>query len=502
MKKYVFIVLAVCLMFSKVYAQPDPGLDKIRALLPRLEMIINKAMQEAKVPGAAIGIVYKDQVVLLKGFGLKTLGKQERVNEETIFQIGSISKSFTSTLVAMLVDEKKLAWDDTVLKHFPGFMMFDPWVTRAFMIEDLMAQHSGLPPTAGDLQILFDVDSAHIIHSLRYIKPVSSFRTEFAYQNGLFLVTGHIIELLTGKTWEQNLQQRIFEPLGMLSTTASYPEFQQAANRVSFHQNINGTIQPLAQDWIYGGYVDLVAPAGSINSNVKDMVKYLQFHMNQGKFNNKQLLSAHNMHVTHSPKTIIPSTSGAPQIYYAEGWIYQEYRPSPVIWHNGETSGAKNMLAFMPDEKIGIVVLSNLRATQFPEQIAWSFFELYFDKPLTTMKPKPEPVSVQCNNPPAKASPAMPLEKYAGVYNNQVYGTMHIFEKNGGLFATMGSRKTEMPLQHWNRDIFCLQLPVVDAPADGFAYFKVNPEGRIEGVTLDAFNAGDIGFFDKSAENQ
>lgn len=432
---------------------------------------------------------------------MKTLGKPELVNEETIFQIGSISKSFTSTLVAMLVDEKKLGWTDSVLKHFPGFMMFDPWVTRAFMIEDLMAQHSGLPPTAGDLQILFDADSAHIMHSLRYIKPVSSFRTEFAYQNGLFLVTGHIIELLTGKTWEQNLQQRIFEPLGMTSTTANYPKFQQARNKASFHQNINGKVQPLAADWTYGGYVDLVAPAGSINSNLKDMVKYLQFHMNQGKFNDTQLVSAQNIHVTHSPKTILPTAPGAPKIYYAEGWIYQEYKPSPVIWHNGETSGAKNMLAFMPEEKIGIVVLSNLRATQFPEQIAWSFFELYWDKPLTTMKLKSVPESVHCNNPPAITSPAMSLAKYAGDYDNQVYGKMHIFEKNGSLFATLGSRKIEMPLRHWDRDIFCLQLPVVDAPADGFAYFKINPDGSVAGVTLQAFNAGDIGFFERKSES-
>lgn len=509
LKRFGMLFCAMFVSAIAVRAEPveDADLRKVKDILPKFEAIADEEMRKNDVPGMAIAIVYNDQAVYLKGFGVKTVDGTEKVDPRTVFQIGSISKSFTSALMAMLVDEGKFGWKDTVVDLFPDFMMFDPWVTRQFLVEDLMAQRSGLPATAGDLQIFFDVDRRHIIHSLRYIKPASSFRSEFAYQNGLFLVAGRLIEVLTGKSWEDNLSERILMPLGMSDTSATFDAFNNAKDVTSLHQRIDGKVTALPRDWPYIDYVYLLAPAGGINSNAIDMANYLRLHMNEGEFSGKRLVSKENMGFVHSPKTVMHASVSGPNLYYCEGWVYQEYHPYSILWHNGETSGAKNMLAYAPEAGIGIVVLSNLRDTKLPEKLAFHFFDMYFGTPLedsngdSTNQPKKVETIEKCQAPPANTEPAMPLSEYAGTYINDVYGKIKVTKKDRNLVLTMGSKKVEMPMLHWNRDVFCLTVPVVDAPADGFASFHISPGSKVVGVTLEAFNPGDIGFFERAEQD-
>ena len=230
-------------------AKPNP--EQLKKILADFEKYAQQAQKDWQVPGMAIAIVQDDKVIFAKGFGVKKAGGNDKVDQHTIFQIGSTSKAFTAALVAMMVDEKQFAWQDRVVDRLDQFQMFDPWVTREFRVADLMAQHSGLPPYAGDGQAFMGFDRAHIIHSLRYLKPATSFRSQYAYQNSFFLVAAALVEKYTGKSWEDNLKARIFEPLGMSATTAGLEGFQQAKNVTFLHQKTGDKVEAIPADWPY-----------------------------------------------------------------------------------------------------------------------------------------------------------------------------------------------------------------------------------------------------------
>jgi len=255
----------------------------------------------------AVGIVQDGKTIFAKGYGVKTLGGNQPVTEKTIFQIGSTSKAFTATLAAMLVDEGKFKWEDKVVQHAPDFMMFDPWVTREFQIWDLMSQHSGLPAYAADFLFFLGFDRPYIRQAIRNIKPVTSFRAKYAYQNGLWLVASQLIEKYSGKTYEQALKERIFDPLGMSDSSADMESFLGAKDVSGLHADGEGKIMALPKNWEFLDWSYVADPAGAINSNIVDMTKWLTFQMNNGKVNDKQLVSETNMQVIHSPKTIVAS---------------------------------------------------------------------------------------------------------------------------------------------------------------------------------------------------
>ncbi len=210
---------------SGAVAFEAPSDERLSELLVEFEGYAVRAMKDWEIPGMAISIVRGDRVLLAKGFGVRKLGSTQPADEHTLFQIGSVSKSFTATLVAMLVDRKKIAWTDPVTEHLPDFSMFDPWVTREFRVFDLMAQRSGMSPYAADFLPLLGFDRAHILRSLRFIRPVSSFRSEFAYVNNLFVVAGLLVEKYSDRSWEDTLKARILDPLGMKESSAAQKAF-------------------------------------------------------------------------------------------------------------------------------------------------------------------------------------------------------------------------------------------------------------------------------------
>jgi CubicO group peptidase (beta-lactamase class C family) len=437
------------------------------------------------VPGMCIAIVQDDKIIYAKGFGHKTIGGNDKVDEHTIFQIGSTSKAFTATLVGMLVDERKFNWQDRVVNHLDQFQMYDPWVTREFQVTDLMAQHSGLSAHAGDGQSALGFDRAHIIHSLRYLKPVTSFRSQFAYQNGFFLVAAALVEKYTGKSWEENLQARIFEPLTMTSTTAGLRGFQQAQNVTSLHQKTGDKVEAIPADWPFHNWVYIYGPAGGINSNVLEMTNWLRLQLDKGRFNGKQLISEGNLNFIQTPKTIM-GTDPSALAYYCEGWVYKPGRPHPIIWHNGGTSGNKTMVAFMPGTGVGIVVLSNL-ITEMPEALAFKFFDLYFNNPPRDWskegmeKMKQEEAKNKPPQRPATPAPPLPLERYAGTFSNPVYGQITITPEQDKLYMLLGMQKQKVLLQPFDRDSFTFSW-LSDLSG---AVFTIGPDNRAQSLSVD-----------------
>lgn len=507
--KKIFAVLAAVIMLQAgtLFAQEKiakPTDAQLKEILADFSQYAAKAMADWKIPGMAVGIVQDGKIIFAKGFGVKTLGGNDPVTEKTIFQIGSTSKAFTSTLAAMLVDEGKIKWEDKVIDHAPDFMMYDPWVTREFQIVDLMSQHSGMPGYAADSLYYLGFDRPYIKQATRYIKPVSSFRAKFAYVNNLWLTAAEIIEKYSGKTWEQAVKERIFDPLGMFDSSADMQSYLNAKDVSSLHTAIGDKVIALPKNWEFLDWSYVAGPAGAINSNVVDMSKWLIFQMDPGKANGKQLVSEKNMQVLHSPKTIVSLGSEVHKnIFYCLGWIYQEHSPNPMVWHNGGTL-MKTMVAYVPEQKIGVVVLSNY-VTELPELLAFRFFDQYAGKPakdlsaegLAELEKMKKEAKAKIPAAPKNPLPAMPLEKYTGDYSNDVYGRINISVIEGKLTITMGPKKVKVTLEHWDKDIFAAHWPFSDPDvASSFAIFQADPQGKVTGVDIDSLDQGDgLGVF-------
>lgn len=481
-----------------------PDEKALKTMLSDFENYAVQGMKDWKVPGMAIAIVRDKDTIYQMAFGVKTLGKSEPVTVNTIFQIGSTSKAFTAALLAMLVDEGKFKWNDFVVDHLDDFMLYDPWVTRQFMVVDLTAQRSGMPGYAGDTTVVFGFDRQHVRHAMRHIKPKSSFRSEFAYQNNLFLEAAALIEKYTGKSWEENIKDRIFKPLGMNNSSVDVASFQKAKDVITLHNGSGDKISILPMDWTAINWTYTYGPAGGINSNIIDMTKWLRLQFSNGSFEGKQLIKEGSTIFMHSPKTILPPRPGEPSQYYCQGWIYRENYPYPIIWHNGGTSGCKTMVAFIPQAKLGIVVLSNLNETLFPESLAYRFFDMYFGKPardwskeeLEKAKKAKEEEKEKKPKQPVSPNPPMSLEKYAGSYYNEVYNKINVTRENEGLALTIGPKKIKISLRHWERDTFMASWQLFVEKEDvGFVSFQIGPDSTPTTLTIDVLNNDGCGVF-------
>ncbi|MCU0641745.1 MAG: serine hydrolase [Candidatus Margulisbacteria bacterium] len=499
--KHLFAALFLFSLVSSTLAQPNPL--QMKVILKKFEKYVKTEMPKWQVPGLAVAIVQGDKMIYSKGFGTKTAGKNDPVSAYTVFQIGSTSKAFTSALVAALVDEGQLKWDDKVLRHLPEFKMSDPWVNKEFLIEDLMAQRSGLPPYSGDSQAVFGFSREHIRKSLAYIKPVSSFRSRFAYQNNLFLAAAEIVERKTGLSWEANIQNRIFAPLGMTSSSTGSQAFATAENVTSLHLAEGDKVRVLPRNWRYNEWCYTYGPAGGINSNVVDMSKWLRLQLGGGAFEGIRVISQENLDFLHTPKVLaLASTEG--NSYYCQGWIYRESAPYPIIWHNGGTTGCKTMVALVPQAGIGIVILSNL-ISGLPDALAFQFLDQYFGKPdrdrsgIALAAAKAQAAQEKAAEPQRPAAPAAPLslEAYAGFYQNDVYGRIKVTKQKGGLAIVFGPALSRMPLTHFDGNTFEASLPDFDEHY-GQAQFVANPAGKLTSLVLTELNNDGCGVFTRA----
>ena len=339
------------LVFAAPAAASEPMDARIAALVPEIEATIARGMTAFDSPGLAIGIVTGDRLVYAKGFGVRRKGG-EPVDTATVFQIGSATKPFLATTMAIVADRGKFAWDDRVVDLYPDFQLKDPWVTREFRVFDLAAQRSGLPPYVNDMVGLLGGDQQAMIHSLRFVEPVSSFRSTFAYTNITHILAQRIVaKQLGAEDWNAVVRTEIFEPLGMKDSSLTAEAIEAAANHASGHRwTPAGAIEvPFTPSFPYefGG-------AGAINSNVDDMARWLRLHLANGVFEGKRLVSAENLAFTRTPKVGVSDT-----ISYALGWAIRATPNGRVIWHSGSTDSFGAYAGFLPDKDVGVVVLTN-----------------------------------------------------------------------------------------------------------------------------------------------
>lgn len=484
----VLYLLAAVLDLPAVAApQGPPQGTVLQRLLRDFEVYATKNMQFFGVPGMAVAVVADDKVIYSKGLGTTAMLDGRPVDANTIFQIGSTSKAFTAALLAIMVDRGKIGWSDQVIDHFPEFMMKDPWVTRQLQIGDLLAQHTGLAPHAGDTQAFLGFGPDHMIRSLRFMEPFTSFRTTFAYQNIPHQVAAKIISRYTGKDFDTTVRELIFEPLGMTSSSVPRSGLAEGKNVTRLHQRKKGKTILLPTDWQFQDWIYTYAPSGGINSNIKDMIQWLRLNINQGQIDGKQVISAKAMVFVHSPVTPVAAKLAEGRLaQYCQGWVYERSGgPYTMIFHNGDTTANHAMIAFMPGRKVGIVMLSNLGGVQMLDQLARYFCDLYtgttpldycaeeFEKVLAADKEGQLPPR------PKDATEPQPLERYTGVYSNPIYGDAVVAKDAHGLALTLGPKQIKTLLTPWNRDQFIIMGFEDPNEAFSLANFEMDASGKI-----------------------
>jgi CubicO group peptidase (beta-lactamase class C family) len=466
----------------------EPDEDHLKQILQDFEQYTEKGMKDWQVPGMAVAIVRGNETIYLKGFGVRKINSTYPVNTSTIFQIGSTTKGFTATLVGMLVDEGLVKWDDRVIDHLQDFQMYDPWVTHEFTVTDLMAMRSGLATSSGEGLCSMGYNRSFLMYSLRYMQPETSFRSAYAYQNLPFLWAAALVENKTGKSWEENIKERIFGPLNMSNSSTDQRSFQQAKDVAYLHVKKNGNIIALPMDQDSTDWVYTVGPAGGINSNIVDMAKWLCLQMNNGSYDSKQLLSRNTIRYLQSPRTIMNTLAKKNNAYYCQGWMYMEACPYPVIFHAGGTNGHSAIVAFVPQAKVGIVILSNVYGDVLPNYLMFRFLDLYFgnnvwEDVLEALAPtKASRTQANASASAQNDSPiaARSLETYVGNYRNLTLGIINISQSNGTLILYAGPEKLKIPLLPIGNDSFSSSK----TGAGHVAIFQVGNESKAESVQI------------------
>ncbi len=475
------------------------------ALPADLDAYVAASMKTFDVPGMAVAIVKDGKIVVAKGYGVRKMGDPAPVDEFTMFGIGSNTKAFTTASLATLVDEGKLSWDDPVYQRLPGFVMYDPYVSHEMTIRDLLTHRSGMGLGEGDL--LFWPHStytrAEVIYKLRFMKPASSFRSHYAYDNLLYMTAGQIIPAVTGTSWDDYVRQRIFAPLGMTHSNVSNANFKPGDDFASPHSPVDGKLQVIPFE-----VLDNAGPAGSINSCAADMAKWVQLQLNRGKFVDREgrLFSEQRSKEMWTPQTILPIADPAPPLAglkpnfadYALGWGLRDYHGRKLVGHTGGVAGFVSRVMLVPDENLGVVVLTNAEEDGAFDAILYHVLDHYFGLPSTDWiaafksvrdteeRASEETIKKAEGARDADSKASLPLEKYAGTYNDAWYGPITIRLENGGLVMSFDHTPSMVgDLQHWQYDTFKAHWRVRTIE-DAFVTFSLNPDGSIASARMAA----------------
>ena len=489
-----FIVLAL-VVCSSASAQTSPPSD--------LDSYVARVLKTFEVPGLSVAIVKDGKVLLAKGYGVRKLGDLTRVDENTLFGIGSNTKAFTTAALATLVDEGKISWDDPVYQRLPGFQMYDPYVSHEMTIRDLLTHRSGMGLGEGDL--LFwphtTFTREDIIYRLRFMKPASSFRSRFAYDNLLYIAAGQIIPAVTGKSWEDYIRETILLPLGMNTTNLSNAAFRPGDDYAFPHSKVDGKLQVI--DFVS---LDNAAPAGSINSSASEMAKWITLQLARGKFPNsdKRLFSEARSREMWSAQTILPAGErpgplaalSAKFADYALGWGLRDYHGRKLVGHTGGVAGFVSRVMLVPEENLGVVILTNAESGGAFDSILFHILDHYLALPQTDwiaafeaadekQQREAEEITRKQNvSLAADSKPSLALEKYVGVYTDPWYGPVTIRNENGKLIFTMDhTPKAVADLRHWQYDTFKAHWRDRTIE-DAFVTFALKPDGAIDHFTM------------------
>lgn len=495
------IALSLFVLAAAAQAAPPEGFDA------RIEML----REQTGVPGMAVTIVEEGKTTLARGFGVRKLGESAPVDGATIFPTGSTGKAFTAAGLALLVDQGRIKWDDKVIDHLPWFRMYDPYVTREMTVRDLLVHRSGLGLGAGDLLFVprTNLSRKESVKRLAHIKPATSFRSGYAYDNVLYMVAGQLIEEVTGQTWEAFTAEHLFKAGGMTVSTADDVSHFATANRAQPHARMNGGLRGAGDQEMLDerdGLGRNAAPAGGLAMSAEDMARWIRIQLGEGALpEGGRLYSEAAAKEMWTPVVLLP-IQNLPEPFkatrpimagYALGWDVRDYRGHKIVSHGGAVFGSLTIVVLVPEKDVGFAIMVNaeeghlirglmyelldhylgLPANGWPEKWA-AFSKSRVEAGLATLK------AAQAK--PAKVGPSLPIERYAGDYADPWYGRIEI--RPAGDKLTIDFKSTPRmagTLEHWQYDSFVTRFDDKSIePA--YVSFGLDADGKVERITMKA----------------
>ncbi|MEP7706508.1 serine hydrolase [Paraglaciecola sp. 25GB23A] len=466
---------------------------------------VHDIMQHFQVPGAAIGIIKNGQVIAAQGFGVKTLGKDDPVDADSIFKIASNTKAFTSAALAILVDEGKINWNGKVQSYLSDFKLYDPWVSQHFNLIDLLTHRSGLGLGAGDLMLWPEPSSfsrQEVLHNLRYLKPTGEFRADYAYDNLLYIVAGEIIPAVTGQSWENFVEQRIMHTLGMTNCFAGKVSQAKQQNVATPHGIVNGQLQTIIRS-IDSTKPSVSGPAGGIQCSLNDMLRWVKVQLSQGKIDDTQrLFSAQQHKMMWQAQTIMPLSTASKRrdnshfSAYALGWRVNDMDGTLQVHHTGSLAGMYSFVSLFPELDLGFVVLTNQQSSAARSALMYSVMKPYLGDTqtdwLAQFSPKPRPVDQQTVS--TKGGSQFQLasiktkgnKDYIGVYDDPWLGRFIIENQEDGALQVHSIRVEKLigSLFEVGKDSLLIRWHDRSLEADAIISFKRDSTGEVSGMSI------------------
>ena len=489
MTRAIYLLAALACLFTlparaAESAKPAAGFDRY----------VTQAMTAWQTPGLSIAVVKDGKVVMAKGFGVRRLGGDARVDAATVFATGSISKTFTAAAVAALIARDRMNWDDRVIDHLPGFRLFDPYVTREIRIRDLLCHRSGLPP--GEMLWYYsNFDRREILRRLQYLEPVTGFRTRFGYQNLMFVVAGEAVAAAAGMSWDSFVAETFFRPLGMTSTSTSIDAL--GSDVATPHARVGGKYEPIP--WLN---VDNIAPAGGVNSSAADLAKWMLFRLANGVHGDDAILRPADVKEMRTPQTIIPVTesrrAAIPETLfraYGLGWFLEDYRGVRLVYHGGRIDGMSSRLTLVPEKRLGIAILTNRGRSNLPDALTYRLLDAYLGAPPRDWSADMLKLADDYNEtrdedrkailaqrvPDTK--PSLPLARYAGTFESTLYGPLDVTYDGKTLTLTRNADAIAT-LSHFNYDTFLATFPNPEL-RDRLVTFELDKLGHVAALELE-----------------
>jgi CubicO group peptidase (beta-lactamase class C family) len=502
MKKSLLFIVAVFQLIN-VIAQTKPISAK------QIDSLTELVLKTFNVPGIAVGVVKDGKLIHAKGYGVANLNTGKKVDEHTLFGVASNSKAMTAAVLGQLVDEGKIKWDDRVTDYIPEFKMYDPYVTDAFTIRDLLTHRSGLGLGAGDLMMFPDGSNftkKDIIHNVRYLKPVSAFRTKYDYDNNLYIVAGEVAERVSGIKWEDLVEQKIMNPLGMQKSAASLYRLKDNSNAVRPHAPVNGKLQVLDIDWS-----ESANAAGGIWSNVTDWSKWVIAQMNHGKYGaglDNKVFSSEVHEETWTPQTIIKTGTAAPYnthfAAYGLGWFLSDVKGYKQVTHTGGLAGMVTQVVMFPELQLGIIVFTNQQSGAAFNAISRTIQDSYLgvigydwvkimkdrvDKGEAEAKKIGEEVEKDMQAQLSKAGGQFNFQPYLGIYRDVWFGDIEISMKNGKAWMDCKrSPKLSGEVLPYKGNSLIVRWTDRTLDADAYLMFTTDMDGKPSGLTMKAIS--------------
>jgi CubicO group peptidase (beta-lactamase class C family) len=497
MLKKLLLPLLCCSMIVSATAQLSAGY---------IDTLVASTLKTFSVPGIAVGIVKDGKLIFAKGYGVRSLTTQQPVTPQTLFGIASNSKAFTATALGMLADAGKLKWDDKVTDYLPEFQLFDPYVTREFTVRDLLTHRSGLGLGSGDLMFFPDGGNftrAEAIHNIRFLRPVSSFRSKYDYDNNLYMVAGEIVKKISGLEWEDFIEQRIMQPVGMISSVASWNRIKNNTNVIDAHAPADGKVIQIPHDWN-----PIVNAAGGIMSNIDDLGKWLILQMKDGQLaSGTQLISKKNHGEMQQLQTVIPTGPGYYNTHfygYGLGWFLADVKGYKQVSHTGGLAGTVTQITMLPELNLGIIVLTNQQQGAAFSTITNTIKDSYlglpdhhwldlYGKRYVTSNQQADSIKNASNATLAalqknKGAGLAPLN-ITGTYQDAWFGKVSISNSNGKLeFLSEKSPRLKGELFRYSAATYIVKWYDRSLDADAYCVFVLDKEGKPVSFTMEAIS--------------